>query len=81
MTKSFERVGSRGVGRGGGRGVTGGAPDEGGEEGGGSGPSSSVTERSAPEVCLVEGPWALSISSSEEDYGYPVHHRTSAQTN
>lgn len=49
-------------------GLSGGASDEGGEEGGGR------SGRSAPGFCLVEGPWALSISFSEEDYGYPVQH-------
>lgn len=29
--------------------------------------SFSVTERSTPELCLVKGPWALSISFSQED--------------
>lgn len=35
--------------------------------------SSSVTELSAPEVCLAEGPWPLSASLSEKDYGDPLH--------
>lgn len=43
--------------------------------------SSSVTELSAPEVCLAEGPWALACSFSEEDHGHPVHHWTSARDN
>lgn len=55
--KQFERVVSRGWGDGGGLVGVPRTKAEKKEEG-----SSSATEPSAPEVCLVEGPWGLSIS-------------------